>query len=278
VLTNTCWGVEHLSYEERLLKALLAGVDQLGGEFRTEALLALVKSGEVTEDRVDQSVRRLLREKFRLGLFENPFVDADRAERIVGSPPLRAEGLDAQARAHTLLKNCEHGPGHLPLAAGVRVYVENLDARALEPHARIVASPEEAEVAILRLVAPWEPRGEPNSVESFFHAGSLAFPEGQLEHVRRITEKVPTVIDVYLDRPAILAPLSAMATSLIVNFGASEEALARVLFGDVEPQGRLPFDIPSSMEAVASSRPDVPFDTARPTFRFGFGLTYEGAA
>ena len=61
---------------------------------------------------------------------------------------------------------------------------------------------------------------------------------------------MPTVVDVYLDRPAILAELSQSPPSLIVNFGASDEAFAQVLFGDAEPQGQLPFDIPSSMEAV----------------------------
>lgn len=59
-----------------------------------------------------------------------------------------------------------------------------------------------------------------------------------------------------------------------MNYGASDEAVVQVLFGDAEPQCRLPFDIPSSMDAIVVSRSDVPFDTEKPTFRFGFGLTY----
>ena len=46
-----------------------------------------------------------------------------------------------------------------------------------------------------------------------------------------------------------------------------------MLFGDARPEGRLPFDLPSSMRAVEDSRSDVPYDTAEPLFRFGHGLS-----
>ncbi|HRJ43526.1 MAG TPA: glycoside hydrolase family 3 N-terminal domain-containing protein, partial [Caldilineaceae bacterium] len=80
-----CWGVEHLSLAERVKKVLEAGVDQFGGEACPEVIVELVTSGQIGEDRIDQSVRRLLREKFRLGLFDNPFVDEGRAVEIVGN-------------------------------------------------------------------------------------------------------------------------------------------------------------------------------------------------
>ena len=50
--------------------------------------------------------------------------------------------------------------------------------------------------------------------------------------------------------------------------------MLRVLFGEREPHGSLPFDLPGSMDAVIASRSDVPFDTAEPTFRFGHALRY----
>lgn len=146
---------------------------------------------------------------------------------------------------------------------------------SLVGRARVVSSPEEADVAILRLVAPWEQRGDGNEIESFLYAGSLAFPSEELDRIRAIAWTVPTVVDVYLDQAAaIIAELTQFVAALIVNYGASDEAVVQVLFGDAEPQGRLPFDIPSSMDAVLASRSDVPFDTEKPTFRFGFGLTY----
>ncbi|MER6363728.1 glycoside hydrolase family 3 N-terminal domain-containing protein [Kitasatospora sp. NPDC001527] len=277
ILADKFWGVEELTYEERMLKSLDAGVDQFGGEFRPQALVDLVRTGRVTEQRVDVSARRLLREKFRLGLFDRPYVDEATAEATVGAAGARAEGLAAQAAASVLLVNAAEGPARLPLApGGLKVYAEGLSAEALGGRAQLVATPQEADVAVLRLAAPFEPRGEEGSLESFFHAGSLDFPEEETERVRRICATVPTVVDVYLDRPAILTGLAGHVASLIVNFGAQEQAFAKVLFGEERPQGSLPFDLPSSMAAVEASRPDVPFDTADPLFRFGHGLRYEG--
>ena len=66
------WGVEHLSTRERMLAVLDAGADQFGGEAIPELLVDLVRSGEISEERIDVSARRLLREKFVLGLFDNP--------------------------------------------------------------------------------------------------------------------------------------------------------------------------------------------------------------
>ena len=53
-----------------------AGVDQFGGEACPEIVVELVRSGRIGEERIDMSVRRLLRDKFRLGLFDDPYVDA----------------------------------------------------------------------------------------------------------------------------------------------------------------------------------------------------------
>ncbi|GAA1408135.1 glycoside hydrolase family 3 N-terminal domain-containing protein [Kitasatospora putterlickiae] len=277
ILADKCWGVEELTYEERMLKSLDAGVDQFGGEFRPRVLVDLVKAGKVTEERVDVSARRLLREKFRLGLFDRPYVDEAAAVALVGAAGARAEGLAAQAAASVLLANAAEGPARLPLApGGLKVYAEGLSAEVLGDRATLVATPEEADVAVLRLAAPFEPRGEAGSLESFFHAGSLDFPEEEVERVRRICATVPTVVDVYLDRPAILTGIAGHAAALTVNFGAEERAFVKVLFGEERPQGSLPFDLPSSMAAVEASRPDVPFDTADPLFRFGHGLRYEG--
>ena len=274
ILSGTFWGVEDLTYEERMLKALDAGIDQYGGESQPEVLVGLVQEGLTTEERLDISVRRLLKEKFALGLFENPFVDAEAADILVGSPAAREDGIATQAAAYTLLNNAD-GRSHLPLAKRLRVYSEGMAVSAFSGRANVVAQPEEADVAVLRLVAPWEQRGNPGTIEFFMHAGSLDFSDEQLAHIRSIAATVPTVLDVYLDRPAILTPLKELGVSLIVNFGATDEAFARVLFGEAEPKGRLPFQIPSSMAAVLNNLPDVPGDTLDPAYEFGDGQRYE---
>ncbi|WP_139417232.1 glycoside hydrolase family 3 protein [Agromyces laixinhei] len=264
------WGVEHLTPAERMLKILDAGADQFGGELCTDLLLELVDAGTLTRDRLDVSVRRLLREKFRLGLFDDPFVDADRAQSVVGNADFVAEGLAAQSDSLTLLTNRDQT---LPLGRGIRVYAEGVDARHLREYATIVATPDEADVAILRVKAPYEPRT--NGFEAYFHTGSLEFPSQELERLTSIASAVPTVIDIYLERPTVLGGMEHTAAAVIGSYGASDAALLRVLFGDRSPLGSLPFDLPQSMDAVIASRTDVPFDTAEPTFRFGHGLRYD---
>jgi len=274
------WGVEHLTPAERMEKILDAGADQFGGEACPELLLELVADGRVAEERLDVSARRLLREKFALGLFENPYVDAEAADTIVGSAQFRAEGDAAQRASITVLSNRAVAPDAapaetqgpvLPFARGAKLYVEGIAPEIAAAYGEVVASPAEADVAILRLQAPFEQRE--TMFENFFHAGSLEFPADVLAHVAEIAAAVPTVVDVFLDRPAILGPIVETAHAVVGNWGASSAALLDVLSGAAPAQGRLPFDIPSSMAAVEASRPDVPFDTAEPLFRFGHGLS-----
>ncbi|QKJ18180.1 glycoside hydrolase family 3 protein [Microbacterium hominis] len=261
------WGVEHLTPQERLKKVLEAGADQFGGEACPEMLVELVAAGEIAIERVDASARRLLREKFALGLFENAFVDEDAADEIVGRADFRAAGEAAQRASITVLTN----DGVLPFARGRKVYVEGIDAEVAGTFGTVVTTPAEADIAVLRLHAPFEQRE--TMFENFFHAGSLAFSDEVLAHVREVAAAVPTVVDVLLDRPAILEPIVEVAAAVTANWGVSGAGLLDVLVGEAEPLGRLPFDLPRSMAAVAASRPDVPFDTADPLFRFGHGLT-----
>jgi beta-glucosidase len=267
------WGVEHLSREDRVLRIFEAGCDQLGGEACPEVVVALVTSGRLTEDRVDVSVRRVLREKFVLGLFEDPFVDPDEAERFVGNAELRAQGTEAQRRSCTLLKNGRAGDGPvLPLREGTRVFCLGLDADEAASYGQVVKQPGDADVALVRLQAPFEMRS--SGLERFFHAGSLDFPHEELGDLVALMEAVPTVVEVKLERPVVLTEIASRAAGLLASYGASDATILDVIFGRAAPEGNLPFDLPSSMDEVRAQRSDVPFDTANPLFRFGFGLRY----
>ncbi len=261
------WGVEDLTPRERMKKVLDAGADQFGGEADPELLLALIADGEITEERIDVSARRILREKFELGLFEDPLVDEDAADEVVGRADFRAAGENAQRASITVLTN----DGALPFAPGLKLYVEGIDAAVAASFGEVVATPDEADLAVIRLQAPFEERA--TMFENFFHAGSLDFADDVVAHVREVAAAVPTVVDVLADRPPILTPITDAAAAVTVNWGASGEALLDVLSGAVAAQGKLPFDLPRSMAAVEASRPDVPFDTADPLFRFGHGLS-----
>ncbi|MGH2547941.1 MAG: glycoside hydrolase family 3 C-terminal domain-containing protein, partial [Thermomicrobiales bacterium] len=85
---------------------------------------------------------------------------------------------------------------------------------------------------------------------------------------------VPTIVDIYLDRPAVIPEIDEASAALLVNFGASDAALLEIVFGAFNPAGKLPFEMPSSMAAVVAQKPDVPFDSENPLYRFGDGLSY----
>lgn len=262
------WGVEQLSESDRMVRILEAGCDQFGGESRTDLLLELVNAGTVSEERLDASVRKLLAEKFLLGVFDAPFVDEDRALEIAGNPEFVAKGRAAQAASVTILTNGDEDAPVLPLRAASRFYLEGMEAAVVDGHGEAVDRPEDADVAIIRLQAPYEPK---EGFEGLFHGGTLEFDADTIAHVQAVIATVPTVIDVFLERPAILTPFLD-AAALVGTFGTDDDVLFAVLRNG-GARGRLPFDLPRSMAAVESSREDVPFDTADPIFRFGHGLS-----
>jgi beta-glucosidase len=265
-------GVMNLSQEDRMLKIINAGVDQFGGESLPEMLVKLVKDGKVTEERINISVRRILRDKFKLGLFDHPYVDVKKATEIVGKKEFVKLGADAQRRSLVLLKNGKNAE-ILPLKASIKIYVEGIDKTTAANYAMVVDKPEEANVAIIRLSTPYEPMK--GYVESLFHHGDLDFKGEQLKKIIDLMDKVPTIVDIYLDRPAVIPEIARKSAGLIANFGATDEALLDVLFGKYKPEGKLPVELPSSMEAVRKQKEDVPYDSENPLFPFGFGLTYE---
>ncbi|WPF82799.1 glycoside hydrolase family 3 C-terminal domain-containing protein [Sanguibacter sp. 4.1] len=272
VLPARAWGVEHLDAPGRMEKIIHAGCDQFGGEECPDLLVQLVREGRVTEDRIDASVRRLLRVKFELGLFDDPYVDEDAAEAIVGRADLVAAGLSAQSRSVTVLKNGDvDGRPVLPLGGDRRVYVMGMSAEEAARLGTVVTDPAEADVAVVRVNAPWEHR-DSMFLEAYFHQGSLDFSAETVAEITALAAQVPVVLDVMLDRPAILTPLVDVATAIVGTYGTSDPALVAALTGEVAPEGRLPFQLPRSMEAVAASRPDVASDTADAVFEAGHGL------
>lgn len=268
-----CWGVEDLSVAQRAKKALDAGVDQFGGEACPEVIIELVQSGQIAETRLDESVRRLLRDKFRLGLFDNPYVDVDHAAEIVGQDAFREAGALAQRKSIVLLKNGEQaGHLHLPLQQNVKLYVENVDIGTASQYGQVVEAIEDADLAILRLSTPYEPRE--GFLEQFFHSGDLDFKGEEKARLLAILEQVPTIVDVYLERPAVIPEIAEKCVGLLANFGASDEAVLDVIFGHFSPAGKLPFELPSSMKAVQNQKEDVPYDSENPLYEYGYGLTY----
>lgn len=121
-------GVEHLTEAERYLKILSNGVDMFGGCSRKEPVLQAYKLGceqygeEVMTAKFRQSAQRILTLMFRVGLFDNPYLDPAESGKIVGAPEFVEAGRDAQRRSVVLLKNKE---SVLPLKKGAKLYVPN---------------------------------------------------------------------------------------------------------------------------------------------------------
>jgi beta-glucosidase len=269
VFAAKCWGVEELGVEERLVKIIEAGCDQLGGESLSELLVELVRDGRIAEQRIDESVRRLLRDKFRLGLFDDPYVDPDAAEQLCGCADFRAVGDRVQRRSAVLISNDDR----LPLAGELRLYVDGVAPEAAARYGTVVERAEDADVAVVRRIAPFEPRSG-GFLESQFHAGDLDFKEPELDGLLALARQVPTILVLHLERPAVVPELVEACAAVVGTFGASDEAVLDVLFGRAAPEGRLPFELPSSMAAVRAQKPDVPFDSKDPLFPFGHGLAY----
>ena len=265
------WGVEHLSEAARVQKALDAGVDQFGGESRPELVVELVQNDQVSEARIDQSVRRLLRQKFQLGLFDNPFIDPARVPQVFGQPGSIAAGAASQKRAMTLLKNTNN---LLPLQGRPKIFVKNMQPATASQYGEVVAAPQEADFAILRLETPWVPVKTDNPFAQGFHHGDLDFKDQAKAEILDLLHTVPTIVVIYLDRPAVIPEISEAAGALLADYGASDAAVLDVIFGKARPEGKLPFELPSSMEAVRSQKADLPYDSEQPLYPFGFGLSY----
>ncbi len=268
IIEAKAWGVEQLSVEERALKALMAGIDQFGGEACPEVIVQLVRSGQITEERINQSIRRLLRMKFILGLFDNPYVSVDAAEKIAGNPEFRRVGALAQRKSLVLLKQGDV----LPLRGRPKIYFEGIDPATAAAYCEVVERPEDADYAILRLGTPYEPRE--GFLERLFHAGDLEYKGAEKTHILEVMAKLPTIVDIQLDRPAVIPEIAAQCAGLLANFGASDAAVLDAIFGRFNPAGKLPFEMPSSMDAVRKQKEDVPYDLEAPLFPFGFGLSY----
>jgi len=123
---RTPWGVEGLTVAERHYKVIMAGCDQFGGNNEAEPVLEAYQKGvaelgeEFMRKRFEQSAVRLLKNIFRGGLLENPYLDVEETKSIVGNPEYMKAGYEAQLKSIVLLKNNNNT---LPIAKKTNVYI-----------------------------------------------------------------------------------------------------------------------------------------------------------
>ena len=276
IINGRHWGVGDLSIEERYIKAIDAGIDQFGGEKDTEVVIELVKKGLMPLSRIDASVKRILKNKFDLGLFDNPYVEVDQVKSRVNTERNIKLGREAQKQSMVLLKN----DSTLPLDKNINIFVDGFNDKSIV-HGNVVNDIKDADVVVSYVHTVFngnQPSGIDrlidNVLSSIFPNQDLNFSPEILEKLEEFSSIKPLIVIVDLNRPAILDSINQMSSALVGTFGVDESVIFETLFGESKPTGKLPFEIPSSMKEVNEQLEDVPDDTLNPTFKFGFGLTY----
>jgi beta-glucosidase len=280
-----------------------AGVDQMGSETNNQLVLELVKEGKVTEERVNEAAGRILQWHFKLGLFENPYVDPEAAATIVQSEKNQKLGYQAQLKSIVLLVN----DGVLPANENIKIYVEGIDKETAGKYATVVDNPKEADLILVRTTTeeerefrgfgggmPGQGQGQGNQRPARrpqMNAGQPAaganpfaprevnidFPAKKWDNIKTLARTGKPVVVAF--NPAgsscvLPSDLKNVAKGAIMIFDALDNALLDVVFGKFNPSGKLTFEIPSSMDAVRKQLEDVPFDSENPAFEFGYGLSY----
>lgn len=322
-------------------QALEAGVDmELPDPHGFPELVALVKSGRLAESAIDRSVARVLRAKFMAGLFENPYVDAEGAQRVSNTPDHQAVALEAARKSIVLLKN-ERGllplsrervrtlavigpnakgmhlggysqnPGRgvdvlsgITTSAGVKVlYAEgvritehdanwNADKVVLgdpqQNRARIQEAVKVARQADVIVLAIGTNESVSREAWGDNHLGDVAdvsLMSNQEDLVRAMLDTGKPVIAVLINGRPLAIPLVADRVPAVIEaWYAGQEggtAIGEVLFGEVNPGGKLPVTFPrhSGQLPVYYNRRPTSFRshldlTREPLWPFGFGLSY----
>lgn len=212
---GTPWGMETASPAEKRLKAFEAGVDQLGGVYDNGPSLEayrlwIEKYGEESaRERFETSARRLLENIFRVGLFENPYVSPQEAEKLVGCKDFVAAGYQAQLKSVTLIKNHEktlpikgrlkvwEPIRHVP--AGLTHWMKPTEAydeypfshELLNQYFDIAGSPEEADFALVSIKTPYGHWGysmpTPEDPDGHYSPISLQWGPYTAEYAREVS-------------------------------------------------------------------------------------------
>lgn len=335
-------------FAEAARKALAAGVDfDLSDGSVYATLIDQVREGKVPEAELDQAVQRVLEAKFRLGLFESPYVDPDYAQKITNSPAHQQLALKVAQKAIVLLKNENNllpldlkklktiavigpnaadvhlggysrdaGPGNqISILDGIRkragadakvLYAEGCkittgkqgwsawyENKVEEPDPKAEVETIRAAAAVARqsdvaIVVVGENESTNREAWSEQHLGdrdSLDLLGSQEALVRAVLETgKPTVVFLINGRPLSINYVKEHVPSILEGWYLGEQggmAAANVLFGDVNPGGKLPISFPRSVGQLPDFYNHKPsrnrsylFAGRDPIFPFGYGLSY----
>lgn len=281
------WGVEDLSIHERYKKAIEAGINLFSGTADPTLLIETLNKYPNLMSLVDDSVLRVLMEKFQLGIFENPYVNEIASEHIK-KPEFQKSADLALRKSIVLLRNKEN---ILPLKSKTKVYFEtylkqgqgspttifNTDNNLWD--IEFVNNPDQADVTILWLI----PKGKSlfQSDGSPLHI-DLSRNGIDVDHVNKLIANKRTILVVNYTNPWAIDEVYTDNTnkdmSILATFGTTPEAILDVVTGRFDPTGKMPFTTPISDEMAQKQKSDVPGymeGSSYYLFQFNEGLTYE---
>ena len=247
--------------------ALRAGADQLlmpqNLQVAIDGVLGAVRSGELTEDRIDASVERILEMKRKRGVLANPFVDVSRVDQVVGTPEHRAQAQEITDRTTTLLRNDAH---QLPLAQKPgKVLVAGAGEEATGALAERIGSRGPRASALPTGSAP-SPEQIAQAVQAakgndltvvLTNAAWKPDNAGQLELLRALRRENLPVVAAAVRDPYDAAHVEQVPTWLATysDKPVAMESLAKVLFGETTPRGKLPVAVPDPDQPGADRFP-----------------------
>ena len=309
IIGDRAWGLEGKTTEEQIVIAIEAGTDILSGFNDNKQILTLVKEGKLSEDRIDTSVKRLLKEQFELGLFENPYVDPNRAAYLVGNASFQRKADLAQRKSIVLLQNKSVLP--LPPAKqddSLRLLVMGINTKAFAPaqwaRTKVVsgdydrkkgqsmpAISKNINYAIIRVdvindsgpdyrfggAIPEELNALAFSDMAKSKSWKMSQSLSDIQNVMKTVGAEKTILAISFRQPYVIDRESGMLNAgvILATFGVSDSALLDVISGKFKPVGKLPYALANSPRAIVDQQPDAPgYPKDDTLFPFGFGLTY----
>lgn len=290
-IIQTDWGLNFTG-------AANAGADILGGA-GVRATGELVE--EVDEERLTDACRRILNAKFKLGIFENPYVDEEQASEIVGSEEHKAIAKEAAAASFTMVKyeNAAALEGQQIVVAGelaqdIRALnsgwtakepieitgttiLDALQEKAGSDNVTYFATAEEVTGDLNGVTAIVVVGEKSGTHDPEWGAASLEFPQEQIDLVNALKEAGANVVSVVvMNRAYVLTPIAEASDSVMLVYRpgvtCGAEAVADALYGETAITGKLPFQIPRTQEQVENQREDLPKDIEDPLYEYGYGI------
>jgi len=314
---NRAWGLQDMDKPQQIVTAIEAGTDVFSGFHSNAEIRELVEQGKVSEARIDESVKRLVRVQFELGLFENPYVDAIRANAIVGNASFQEKAQLAQRKAIVLLDNkTVNSAPTLPLAkmtngAKTKLFTLGMDnavAAAAGYDATAgddatgakVASAAGSDYALIRVRVTNKNTGMlVFGGPKFDEVGALDFTSmaaantwnisPSLAEIKAVMAEIgdpkKVVLSVYFRQPFVMDEASGLkdAGAILATFGSKDAALMDVISGKFNPSGKLPFALANSAQAIldqasdAPGYPEVVAGRKDELYPFGYGLSYSAS-